>query len=207
MRKFIVVLIAGLFAAAAWNLQAQVQRLPIQISGTVQTGAKTKVKITNADLVSTVSNRLVLAVNLASNTAVIEEWNANGPVTNRAPNTADTAALFGSYQMAVLKDPSGKSAVLACNLEDVNNGFDLDGDGKADTACELLLTAQVGLATNGVITKVSGNLMGVMNDPQGDHKDVVVTTNGYRNVSGTLLWQSNAQFSGKIKSSGPVIVP
>lgn len=202
MKKLSAVIAASLLSVLVADLQAQVQRVPVIISGIVQTGLKTKVKITDADLVSAVGNRLVVAVDLTNNTVAVEEWNSalSQAVTNRAPSSINPAALLGSYQAGVLRDDGGTKVLFNCDLE--SNTPDWDGEGFRDSAADLQLNAKGSTTTNGVITKLSGKLYGVINDPLGDHEGHP-STNGYRNVSNTLLWQGNALFKGKLKSTGP----
>lgn len=203
MKTLSIVVAASVLSVWAVDSRAQVQRLPIAVSGTAQTSKTSKVKITNADLVSTVNNQMVIAIDLSNNFLAIEEWDStlSNAITNRAPASTDPAAILANFRMAVIADSSGKKVKFNSNLE--ANTADWDGDGFRDTESELLVDATASLATNGVITRLSGKLTGVMNDREGTHQGSL-STNGYRNVQGTLLWNGNALFKGTIKSTGPV---
>jgi hypothetical protein len=178
--KGLLFVLCGLVAVSgsAW---AQPQRVPISVTGAVETDAGLT-KITDQSLVSAPGNRLVLMIDLTTHVVAIEEWDA--PLlaqVDRDPVLRGTQALLENFRMAVV---GGRA--LAANLEMVDMDWDDDGADDHDGNLQLLAKITLDPAT-GALTKFSASLEGVLNDP-------VNSLNG----------APNQVLRAKLKTTGPV---
>jgi|GEM_PF-6746181 len=193
MKKVAVILAVYLVALAAMNSQAAKQRIPIVVKGGGITEAG-KFTIDNSSIIASNGSQLVLALDFDNNTVDIEEWNASLTSKiqrNSVTNDEFKALVISSFRSARIVSAKSNSVVFACDLE---TGFpitrDWNKDGTNDTSADWQLLGKATLNKSGVVTKVSGKIVGVMNDP----------VEGDSGVNAVLQ-------KGTIKSIGPVLAP
>ncbi len=158
--KWLAVVLGFMLAGTVSSWASKV-RFPIALSATVQT-ATNSVRVTDVTLVSTPGNRIVLAIDLEAGVVGIEEWNQTlTSQVDRDGILSGTQGLLENFRMAALL---GRTPQLMANLEMVD--MDWDHDGVADTDGNMQLIARLTLdRVTRVITRVTGQLIGALNDP------------------------------------------
>ena len=179
MKHLILAVVALLATAQTWATE---HRFPITLSGTVQTTTGNS-SLTDQNLVSAPGNHLVMMIDLVAHAVAIEEWNAQLTAqVNRDPSLSGDQSLMENYRMAVV---GTTKLTLMANLEMVAVDWNHDGTPDHDGSLQLVAQAATDKVT-GAITKLSGTLIGVLND----------------SVNGVAL-TGDMQFRGKFATSGP----
>ncbi len=178
MKKVAVGLMVYLVLLAVARVDAVKQRIPIVITGSEATQGKTT-SLRTTNFTTGVSNQLVMAIDLAANTIEIEEWDfALSNRVDRQDAAGTQSLVLASYIMAKTVNTRTNSYAFAADME-TGDPVDVDwnGDGTNDHFAAVSLLGTVtfkptGILTNrdgnsfitGVVTRVNGQLRGVLND-------------------------------------------
>lgn len=162
------------------NVDAQKLRIPITMSWTELNSSGT-FRVVTTNLVTAAGNQLVAVIDLPNNTFDIEEWNSTlSNRVDRQPSVTGTQALlFASYLMAVVPNARTNTLTFAADLETGDPvDVDWDNNGIPDhlasvSAAGTMSYKPTGLLTNrngtsvltGVVTRINGKLVGILNDP------------------------------------------
>lgn len=158
MNKGLIWGVALVLLTATTN--AERVRLPITLRGTIHSTTN-QVVVTEQSLVSQPGNRLVLMVDSEAGVVAVEEWDATlARRVDRDPTLNGTQSLLENFRMAMIP---GRSPQLMANLEMVD--LDWDGDGHADADGSMQLIARPTFDAAGRLIRITGQLIGVFNDP------------------------------------------
>ena len=144
--------------AGSWAAE---QRFVMTLRGTVETPTG-KTILTESSLLTAPYNRFILVLDPVAQTVAIEEWGpgASGKI-DRDPVLSGVQGLMENFRMAYF---GGAKPRFMANLEMVDMDWDRDGVEDTDGNMQMDAKLMVNRAT-GRITKVSANLIGVLNDP------------------------------------------
>ena len=177
MKNFIVAVVA-IVAAGAVSASAQVKAFQVNVKGTITRDAG-KIKITNASLLTSSANSLVLVVNTANLDINLVEVD---PVTTNVVNF-----IWRNFRAARLQ--SGKfNSDLEANANNMNDPVTNFPAGTPSFEGDVQVTGKAVLTGSGK-TVFGGTLVGVWTDPV------------------ALLSEVAALFKGTIKSVTEVPVP
>jgi hypothetical protein len=178
MKKVAVGLMVYLVLLAVARVDAVKQRIPIAITGSEVNQAGT-VSLRTTNVTTSVSNQLVMAIDLAANTIEIEEWDAAlSNRVDRQPAGGTQSLVLASYIMAKTVNSRTNTFTFAADME-TGDPVDVDwnNDGTNDTFAAISFLGTIsykptGILTNrngtsfvtGVVTRVNARMMGVLND-------------------------------------------
>ncbi len=187
MKKVAVVLMVYMVCLAALRVEAVKQRVPISISGSEIAANSngfyaTRSRLVTSNFTSSVSNQLVMAVDLSQNTIEIEEWDAAlSNRVDRQPLAGGTQSIvYASYVMSKVISARTNTITFASDLENGDpTDSDWNNDGVSDHFGDLsiqgtfywdrnkILTNRQdsSIVITGVITGVRATMQGVLNDP------------------------------------------
>jgi len=149
-KSFVIVSALAIAGASSW---AQTNAFPVKLRGLVSFPASpvavTKLGVTEANLLSSPANHLVLVIDLTNHDLRVQE-------VDSGTNIVINPALMRARRFAILPDRSFSAGMrFNFDLPPLFGGVGVDGD--------LQITGKFALG-NGVPTKVTAGVIGVLND-------------------------------------------